>query len=204
MNRGRNCQGTRRVMESRLHTGVQSAPAADRRDFTSAVGSYRSPISVSVWNPTNAMTAFYQRRGLGSCTPVWSMQHGAMAPVRILIVEDEPLIRLFVADVLSDAGYQVEEAANAAEASKQMRADDPPFDAVIIDVGLPDKRGDVLADEVRATWNDLPVVIATGHDKQVIERRFASDGRVRVLGKPYYGDMLLDALRAMGVSAAGA
>jgi DNA-binding response OmpR family regulator len=122
-----------------------------------------------------------------------------MSPVRILIVEDEPLIRLFVADVLADAGFQVEEAADAAEASRQLGTDGPPFDAVIIDVGLPDKRGDVLADELRGTWNELPIVIASGHDKQVLTRRFAHDGRVRVLGKPYYGDMLLAALRAMGV-----
>jgi DNA-binding response OmpR family regulator len=125
-----------------------------------------------------------------------------MSPVRILIVEDEPLIRLFVADVLSDAGFQVEEAADAAEASKLLRSDGPLFDAVIIDVGLPDKSGDVLADELRGIWNELPIVIASGHDKQVLTRRFAHDGRVRVLGKPYYGDMLLATLSAMGVSMA--
>ena len=124
-----------------------------------------------------------------------------MSQVRILIVEDEPLIRLFVADVLTDAGFQVEEAANAAEAATQLGTGNALFDAVIIDVGLPDKRGDELADELRATWNDLPIVIASGHDKHTLARRFAHDGRVRVLGKPYYGDMLLVALNEMGVTA---
>jgi DNA-binding response OmpR family regulator len=123
-----------------------------------------------------------------------------MPPVRILIVEDEPLIRLFVADILADAGFEAVEAGNAAEASEQMGADALPFDAVIIDVGLPDKPGDVLADELRGTWNELPIVIASGHDQHVLARRFAHDGHVRVLGKPYYGDMLLAALSAMGVS----
>ena len=127
------------------------------------------------------------------------MQHGEMPQVRILVVEDEPLIRLFVADILADAGFQVEEAANAAEASVQMESKTLSFDAVIIDVGLPDKRGDVLADELRGQWTELPIVIATGHDKNVVAQRFAGDGRVRVLGKPYYGDMLLAALGAMGV-----
>jgi DNA-binding response OmpR family regulator len=77
------------------------------------------------------------------------------------------------------------------------------FDAVIIDVGLPDKPGDVLADELRGNWTELPIVIASGHDQHVLARRFAHDGHVRVLGKPYYGDMLLAALSAMGVSADG-
>jgi DNA-binding response OmpR family regulator len=124
-----------------------------------------------------------------------------MVPVRILIVEDEPLIRLFVADILEDAGFAIVEAANADEAIRQLGPDSPPFDAVIIDVGLPDKRGDVLADELRVKWNELPIVIATGHDKNVLAQRFGGDGRMRVLGKPYYGDMLLAALGEMGVVA---
>jgi DNA-binding response OmpR family regulator len=124
-----------------------------------------------------------------------------MSPVRILIVEDEPLIRLFVADILEDAGFAIVEAANAEEAIRQLGPGSPLFDAVIIDVGLPDKRGDVLADELRVKWKELPIVIATGHDKNVLAQRFGDDGRVRVLGKPYYGDMLLAALGAMGVVA---
>lgn len=126
-----------------------------------------------------------------------------MSPVRILVVEDEPLIRLFVADILADAGFTVEEAANAAEAIRQLGPDAIPFDAAIIDVGLPDKRGDVLADELRKTWKVLPIVIASGHDKNVLAQRFGHDDHVRVLGKPYYGDMLLAALSAMGVVGSG-
>jgi DNA-binding response OmpR family regulator len=127
------------------------------------------------------------------------MRQGAMPPVRILVVEDEPLIRLFVADILEEAGFTVEEAANAAEAASKLGPDTTPFDAVIIDVGLPDKQGDVLAEELRRSWKELPIVIATGHDKNVLGRHFGDDKHVRVLGKPYYGDMLLAALSDMGV-----
>src|SRR5450755_4299818 len=114
-----------------------------------------------------------------------------MSIVRIMVVEDEPLIRLFVVDILEDAGFAVVEAASAAEAIRQLGSGSLPFDAAIIDVGLPDKRGDDLAEELRAARKDLPIVIATGHDKAVIAQRFGHDGFVRVLGKPYYGDMLL-------------
>jgi DNA-binding response OmpR family regulator len=124
-----------------------------------------------------------------------------MSQVRILVVEDEPLIRLFVADILEDAGFQIEEAANAAEAVRHIGAENPPFGAAIIDVGLPDKRGDILAEELRGAWKDLPIVIASGHDKNVLAQQFVGDSRVRVLGKPYYGDMLLAALGEMGVVA---
>ena len=122
-----------------------------------------------------------------------------MSPVRILVVEDEPLIRLFVVDTLEDAGFKVEEAANAVEAARRL-AESPSFNAVIIDVGLPDKRGDVFAEELRETRKELPIVIATGHDKSVLAQKFCHDAHVQVLGKPFYGDMLLAALGAMGVT----
>lgn len=125
-----------------------------------------------------------------------------MASVRILVVEDEPLIRLFVVDILEDAGFAVVEAGDAAEAMRHLHEPDATFDAVIIDVGLPDKRGDELALEIRGAGRDLPIVIASGHDSHTLARDFARDGRVRVLGKPYYGEMLLAALGAMGVGGA--
>jgi DNA-binding response OmpR family regulator len=131
--------------------------------------------------------------------PASRVQQGEMPPVRILVVEDEPLIRLFVADILEDAGFKVEEAANAAEALTLLAPGSLPFDAVIIDVGLPDKRGDALAEELRGARKELPIVIASGHDKNVLAQHFATDSCVRVLGKPYYGDMLLAVLREMGV-----
>jgi DNA-binding response OmpR family regulator len=124
-----------------------------------------------------------------------------MSLMRILVVEDEPLIRLFVVDILEDAGFVVVEATSAAEAMAQLGSGSLPFDAAIIDVGLPDKRGDDLAKELRGARKDLPIVIATGHDQTVIAERFGDDGFVRVLGKPYYGDMLLAAMGAMGVVA---
>jgi DNA-binding response OmpR family regulator len=117
---------------------------------------------------------------------------------RILIVEDEPLIRMFVVDTLEDAGFQVEEAAGATEAMSKADTDSN-FAAVIIDVGLPDRPGDVLATEMRAKWPELPIIIASGHDRNELARRFSDDGRIGVLGKPYNSGMLLDTLRKAGV-----
>ena len=119
--------------------------------------------------------------------------------MRILVVEDEPLIRLFVADTLQDAGFRVEEAASASEAAAWLVTDAAPLAAAVIDLGLPDRRGDALAAELRQTWQGLPIVIASGHDTTSLSQYYISDGRVRVLGKPYSAAMLLSALRAMGV-----
>ena len=68
----------------------------------------------------------------------------------ILIVEDEPLIRMNVADALREAGFEVQAAADAGMAESLMLADVPPFDGVIVDIGLPAKPGGALARGFRA------------------------------------------------------
>jgi DNA-binding response OmpR family regulator len=121
-----------------------------------------------------------------------------MVPYMILLVEDEPLIRMVTAETLADAGFVVEEAENATEAMEKMNAG---VDAVIIDLGLPDRPGDVLAGEIRQMAPELPILIASGHDGDTVRRLFKDDARVSFVGKPYTGASLIDALRALGVSA---
>jgi DNA-binding response OmpR family regulator len=128
------------------------------------------------------------------------VQHATMATTRILIVEDEPLIRMFVADSLEEYGFEVAEAESATEALAKLAAANGAVEAVIIDVGLPDRPGDTLAEELRAKWKNLPIVIASGRDANEFIKRFSYDSRVAVLGKPYTTDMLRDALRKVGVT----
>lgn len=127
-----------------------------------------------------------------------------MAQGRILVVEDEPLIRMFMLDTLSDAGFQAEEAASAGEALAKIAAETPPFAAVVIDIGLPDQSGDVLADALRVKWRGLPIIVASGHDRNEIARRFHHDRHISVLAKPYNSGMLVEALRNLGVLPAAA
>jgi DNA-binding response OmpR family regulator len=117
-------------------------------------------------------------------------------PVRILLVEDEPLISMTTAELLEDAGFAVEEAATAAEATSKLTGG---FVAAIIDLGLPDRPGDVLTREVRQQWPNMPVVIASGRDRNEVARIFADDDKVAAISKPYDMTMLLNALRAVGV-----
>jgi DNA-binding response OmpR family regulator len=120
-------------------------------------------------------------------------------PVRILLVEDEPLISLVTAELLSDAGFLVEEAASATEAVAKLRDATSRFAAAIVDLGLPDRSGDVLAKEIHQLDADLPIVIASGRDRQEVARMFGDDARVGFVGKPYDAAALLDALCVLGV-----
>lgn len=117
-------------------------------------------------------------------------------PMRILLVEDEPLISMMTAEMLDDAGFAVEEAGTAAEAMNKLTE---PFTAAVIDLGLPDRPGDDLTRELRRLFPDMPVVVASGRDRGEVARVFADDTKVAAIGKPYDSTMLLNALRALGV-----
>ena len=73
-------------------------------------------------------------------------------PGRILLVEDEVLIQLLATEYLEDAGFKVDTAGSATEAMNKIGLVPGGVDAVIIDVGLPDRKGDALVSEMRAIY----------------------------------------------------
>ncbi len=123
------------------------------------------------------------------------------SPKHVLVVEDEALVRMLTVDELLDLGFQVEEAGNATEALNKMRIAAGRIDAVIVDVGLPDRKGDDLARELRCMYVDLPVVIATGYGVENFRAAFAEDRMVRFVTKPYETSALAAALSEVGVTA---
>jgi DNA-binding response OmpR family regulator len=92
------------------------------------------------------------------------------------------------------------QAGDAAKAVKTL-AEGGPIQAVIVDMGLPDRTGDQLAAEMRAQRQELPILIASGRSERELKDRFASDPRVGVLVKPYTASMLVGALDSLGVKA---
>jgi CheY-like chemotaxis protein len=78
----------------------------------------------------------------------------------VLLVEDDDLIRLTTAEMLSDIGCKVKEASTAQEALKIL--DEQPVDILLTDVGLPGVSGLQLARDVYARRPDLCLVLATG------------------------------------------
>ncbi|WP_345483415.1 PAS domain S-box protein [Shinella granuli] len=111
---------------------------------------------------------------------------------RILVVEDDPMVRDFAAGTLVSLGYSVTSAGDATEALRILQTDGP-FDLVFSDVVMPGPiDGRALANEVRTQHPNLPVVLATGYAD--IER-IGATSRFRPLAKPYTRRQLADALR---------
>lgn len=126
--------------------------------------------------------------------------HKDNAMPRILVVEDEPLVLMVAVDLLEEMGCRVDEAGNALEALEKVSELDTRLDAAVIDLGLPDRKGDELAAELRTQQGDLPIVIASGHSEADLKARFKHDPQIRVLSKPYSGEQLGAALQSLGIA----
>ena len=94
---------------------------------------------------------------------------------RVLLVEDEELIRATTADALTDLGFEVVQAGTADAALSRL---DPAPDLLLTDLGLPDRNGAVLVQEVRQRLPGLPVIVASGHSE-------SPDADVVWLAKPF-------------------
>lgn len=101
---------------------------------------------------------------------------------RILIIEDEPLLRKNIAISLRREGYEVMEANNGAEAWKILNVSS--IDLLILDIGLPDYDGINLLREIRAIHPQLPAIVITARDAPDVENRAIESGASAFFTKP--------------------
>ena len=97
---------------------------------------------------------------------------GATVAARVLVVEDETLIRMILAEALADEGFEVLEAASGDEAARV--AEGAGFDLLLTDVQMPGRLdGVALARQLMQSRPGLPVVYVTGRPESLdrIERR---------------------------------
>jgi CheY-like chemotaxis protein len=108
-----------------------------------------------------------------------------MASERVLVVEDEVLIRMLAVDMLLDLERDADEAGTASEALELLRAPGAEYAFVLLDLGLPDKRGDDLVREIRQSHPDLPLIVASGEDQADVTARLKDFEPIGFLGKPF-------------------
>jgi two-component system, response regulator PdtaR len=121
-----------------------------------------------------------------------NVQHMTTAPTTVLIVEDEPLVRLIGSDLLTDAGFHVIEACDSDEALQilDVRSD---VEVVFTDVDMPGAMdGFALASEIERRWPQIGVLVTSG-------RRAPSQGTSRTsrfVAKPYSAGTLVNNISA--------
>lgn len=111
---------------------------------------------------------------------------------KILLIEDESLIALSLADALTQEGFDVhcESEGYAALAT----ASSIKLSAAIIDLGLPDCSGELVARELRASHPTIPLIICTGFDANSLAD-VSEELEIRVLEKPFDEATLVHVIR---------
>jgi len=115
--------------------------------------------------------------------------------MRILLVEDEPTLRAQLAQALQAAGYAVDEVDNGRDALHLGQTE--PFDAVVLDLGLPQLDGLSVLRRWREEGHAMPVLILTARDHWHDKVAGIDAGADDYLTKPFHGEELLARLRAL-------
>lgn len=103
--------------------------------------------------------------------------------VKILVVDDEAMIRKLLCKRLCREGYQCDEASNAEQALEKLRA--TPADLVILDIMMPGKSGTELLPEIKAAFPDTAVIMATALNDINISIQCMKEGAYDYICKPF-------------------
>ena len=115
----------------------------------------------------------------------------------VLVVDDEPLVRMLIAEVLEELGYAVVEAADGPAGLKVLQSN-ARLDLLITDVGLPGgMNGRQLADAARAQRADLKVLFITGYAENAVLNHGHLEPGMHIMTKPFAMDALANKLQEL-------
>jgi len=117
---------------------------------------------------------------------------------RILIADDDPILRALVCDMLGEFDHVVEEAADGQQAVDLLRAQ--PFDLLIVDMLMPNKDGLEVIMETRGAGLTLPIIAITSGgrmDAPSLLKPAKVLGADDVLPKPLHADTLVKAMERL-------
>ena len=121
--------------------------------------------------------------------------------MRILVVEDDVNLNRQLADALKEQGYVVDQAFDGEEG--HFLGDTEPYDAVILDVGLPEMDGITVVEKWRTAGKVMPVLILTARDRWSDKVSGIDAGADDYVTKPFHVEEVLARIRALIRRAAG-
>jgi DNA-binding NtrC family response regulator len=107
------------------------------------------------------------------------------SPLRVLVVDDELLVRWAIAETLKEHGHTVVEAESGAGALRELQATSPRVDAVLLDYRLPDAHNLSLLAQIRWVAPRTPVILMTAFGTPELAAGALQLGAYEVLDKPF-------------------
>jgi len=116
---------------------------------------------------------------------------------RILVVDDEEEIVFFLTEALKQFGYSVTGKTNSLEALKEFETDPGRFDLVITDLTMPDLNGFQLSQQIIKIRPEILIIMCTGFNENVNEKKAQSIGIKKFVFKPIDQDEIAEAIRQL-------
>ncbi len=116
----------------------------------------------------------------------------------ILVVDDEPSVRMAAQQTLERCGYTVLLAENGAEALRTLQRAPNQIKLVLLDLTMPVMSGEETLKRIRALRPELPVLLSSGYNETELTRRFADQQPIGFIGKPYSAAVLTAKVKAIG------
>lgn len=116
----------------------------------------------------------------------------------LLLVEDDPLVREAVSEVLGAWGFKVTGCSSGTEALERLETPDL-YSALILDVSLPDISGTQIVERLRSSGSTLPIILLSGFPQHIAVKDALLDAHTRFLQKPFELQSLQKLLRLIGI-----
>lgn len=117
--------------------------------------------------------------------------------MRILVAEDEEIVRRMAVRILERAGFDIVEAENGEVALSKFQDDPDAIDLALVDVVMPRKNGFMLRQELLMERPDLPVLLTSGYSESVVDDLANGVEDFAFLRKPYNRTQLLSMIEGM-------
>ena len=121
--------------------------------------------------------------------------------MRLLVIEDDPELNRQLVEALGDAGYAVDRAYDGLEG--QFLGETEPYDAIVLDIGLPKLDGISVLESWRRAGKTTPVLILTARDRWSDKVQGFDAGADDYVAKPFHMEEVLARLRALLRRASG-
>lgn len=112
--------------------------------------------------------------------------------MKILVVDDEPIVLNCCQRILQDQGHTVHLVGSADEAITAM--EDDPFEILLVDIMMPVRDGIDLIREIKEKWPETSIIVMTGYATSETIRKSRSARADRFISKPFTPDELLEIL----------
>jgi len=109
----------------------------------------------------------------------------SVAPLNVLVVDDEPLVRWSVAETLEESGYRVTQAGDALSALEALNGKGGAADLVLLDLRLPDSSDLGILSMMRRLSPTTPVILMTAYGSDALRREAQMRGAYDVIDKPF-------------------